>query len=272
MTNDIISSATEQTKKIVMPYALSHFDDKYLVNEAIKYSLSNCGKLLRPTFVLETAKILNTKLDDNLIRIAASIEMIHTYSLIHDDLPCMDDDDMRRNMPSCHIVFGEGIATLAGDGLLNMAFEVLLNGKITDGYIKAIRFIAKCCGVSGMIGGQSDDIKISPDVSIDTLTSIVNNKTCRLISAAILSSAIYCNATEKQLQQLSVFANYFGVAFQLRDDLNDIASGEISLASKLGESNSEALISDCIIKATDAIADFTNSQFFIAVLDTITKK
>lgn len=268
--NDIIVKATDSAKQLVLPYALNLFNEDYLVNEAIKYSLSNCGKMLRPAFVFETAKLLGVKKDDNLVKLATAIELIHTYSLIHDDLPCMDNDDFRRNKPSCHKVFGEGIATLAGDGLLNMAFEVLLSGDIIPNYIEAARYMAKCSGVSGMIGGQSDDINISPDISIDKLTSIINNKTCRLFSASILAAAVYCKATDIELRKLSSYANYFGVAFQLRDDLQDINKtneGEINLASKLGIEQSKALLNDCINKALDSISDFESNDFVLAVLN-----
>lgn len=125
--------------------------------EAALYTLRNAGKRIRPNLVFKTAALFDVY-DENVERIACAVELIHNYSLIHDDLPCMDDDDFRRGKPSCHKVFGEGTAVLAGDGLLNLAAEVLCGGLCGEKYFKAMGRLFSRTGFNGMIGGQSCDI------------------------------------------------------------------------------------------------------------------
>ena len=191
------------------------------VNEAIKYSLLDGGKRLRPTLVFETAKLFGAN-DDNIDRIAMAIEMIHTYSLVHDDLPCMDNDDFRRGKPSCHKQFGEDIAVLAGDGLLNLAAETLLGGNCSKSYFEAIKFVFECSGIGGMIGGQAIDISKNKPADFETLEFLTENKTAKLIMACVCATAIYCGASKNQKESLCEFAKNFGIAFQIADDLLDV--------------------------------------------------
>lgn len=195
--------------------------EKYLpksndtVSQAMRYSLLSGGKRLRFHFVYAVAKQFGT-LDSEVERIAVAVEMIHTYSLIHDDLPSMDDDDYRRGKPSCHKAFDEATAVLAGDALLTLAFSVLLGGRSSVRYNKAMQYIADCAGVNGMIHGQCLDIEQSPDWYETAL-----NKTGKMFSAAIVAPALYLNVNKSTIKELSSYAKYYGLAFQTADDLSD---------------------------------------------------
>ena len=207
---------------------------KNQVNEAIKYSLLDGGKRLRPSLVFETAKLFGVY-DNNVERIAMAIEMIHTYSLIHDDLPCMDNDDFRRGKPSCHKQFGGDIAVLAGDGLLNLASETLLGGVCSQNYFDSIKLVFECSGICGMIGGQAIDISKTKTNDFETLEFLTENKTAKLVMACVCSTAIYCGASKKQKESLCEFAKNFGIAFQIADDLLDAESDKnLSFSNLLG--------------------------------------
>lgn len=189
--------------------------------DAALYTYRSAGKRIRPKLALETAALFDIY-DENVERIACAVELIHNYSLIHDDLPCMDNDDFRRGQPSCHKVFGEGIAVLAGDGLLNLAVEILSKGEYGESYFKAIGELFSRTGFNGMVGGQSVDIDKSKQCTQDALYFLTERKTVRLFEAAILSTAIYCNAKKDKLAALKDFAYFYGFAFQIKDDILDI--------------------------------------------------
>ncbi|KGG81418.1 polyprenyl synthetase family protein [Caloranaerobacter azorensis] len=207
--------------------------------EAMRYSIFAGGKRLRPILVLKTCELVGGKYSDA-INFALSIEMIHTYSLIHDDLPAMDNDDYRRGKLTNHKVFGEGIAVLAGDGLLNLAFETMINDIINDidkseRKIKALKVIAESAGVFGMIGGQVVDI-ISEGRNIDenTLLYIHEKKTSALIEASILSGAIIGGASSDELERLSTYARAIGIGYQIRDDILDRIGDSEKLGKRVG--------------------------------------
>jgi Geranylgeranyl pyrophosphate synthase len=184
------------------------------------YSLFSGGKRLRSLLIMSAAERYNLH-NENIERMAVAIELIHSYSLIHDDLPCMDNDDYRRGKLSCHKKFGEAQALLAGDCLLNLAYEILLAGNFKNNhYSKAINFIAQCAGYNGMIGGQYSEI-ISSNINISGLLNISKGKTCALFNAAIVSPALYANKSENEIIALQKFADNFGIAFQISDDLID---------------------------------------------------
>jgi len=233
------------------------------VNDAIKYSLLSGGKRLRPSLVFETAKLFDV-FDKNIERLAAAIEMIHTYSLIHDDLPCMDDDDFRRGKPSCHKKYGEAIAVLAGDGLLNLAAETLLQGNYSQNYFNAIRFVFECAGICGMIGGQAIDISDTKSTDFETLDFLTENKTAKLIMACVGSVAIYCGATQSQIENLLSFAENFGKAFQAADDiLDETDDSSLSYVKLLGKDKTLELITKLNESAIESISCFEKNQFFI---------
>ena len=202
---------------------------------AMRYSLANGGKRLRPILVLEFCKMCGGDYRDA-IPLACAIEYIHTYSLIHDDLPCMDDDDMRRGSPSCHVVFGQATALLAGDALLTHAFELIAESSLSDDKkTKAVSLLAQNSGVGGMIGGQALDLKFENiDASVTDILTIHKLKTGALISAACILGCIAAGANEKQIEAASRYAYYLGIAFQIKDDLLDIEGNEEDLGKPVG--------------------------------------
>lgn len=205
------------------------------VVQAMEYSLSNGGKRLRPVFVLEFARACGGTRDDCL-PFACAIEFVHTYSLIHDDLPCMDNDDMRRGKPSCHKEFSEATALLAGDALLTHAFDIVASADLSaDKISAAVGLLAQNSGVCGMIGGQVIDLKYeSENPTVKQLVNVYRMKTGALISAACLLGCISAGATDEQLAAASKFAYSLGVAFQIQDDILDIVGDEQTLGKKIG--------------------------------------
>ncbi len=205
------------------------------VVRAMKYSLANGGKRLRPVLVLEFCKMCGGDYR-KAIPLACAIEYIHTYSLIHDDLPCMDDDDMRRGNPACHVVFGQATALLAGDALLTHAFELIADSELSDDKkAKAVSLLAQNAGVGGMIGGQVLDLKYeNMDISLTDILTIHKLKTGALISAACILGCIAAGADEKQIEAASRYAYYLGIAFQIKDDLLDVEGDEEELGKPVG--------------------------------------
>ena len=192
--------------------------------EAMGYSLYAGGKRLRPCIALYLARELGIE-DEVSLPICAALEMIHTYSLIHDDLPAMDDDDLRRGRPTCHVVYGEDMAILAGDGIIELcAFELMLKNyseKYGGKYIEAIAYIANCSGVSGMIGGQVMDIKKTAE-KIDELKTMHSLKTGKMFMASIMPM-VYLAGLEQDVQNTyKSFAENFGLLFQITDDILDV--------------------------------------------------
>ena len=197
--------------------------------EAMAYSLFAGGKRLRPGLALGACELLCGD-DTPALPAACAIELIHTYSLIHDDLPAMDDDDLRRGMPTCHVKFGEAMAILAGDTLMTMAFDVLADTGRTD----VIREIARASGVNGMAGGQILDLEAEENpVDLAGLQAIPRAKTGALIRCAVRSGGMLGGADVAQLDALTRYGEAIGLAFQIADDVLDIVGHEadIGLAS-----------------------------------------
>lgn len=218
-----------------------YFKDKGTYNksvyEAMSYSVNIGGKRIRPILALITYKIYNKNYKEAL-SIACAIEMIHTYSLIHDDLPCMDDDDLRRGKPTNHKVFGDGLAVLAGDGLLNEAFNIILKNGCQKGmtWVEAGYEIGKASGVEGMIGGQVVDVlNTNKSIEIEELDYIHEKKTAALITASIMAGAILGEANEKDTTILKEFGKKLGLAFQIKDDILDIESDTRKLGKTIGK-------------------------------------
>ena len=206
--------------------------------EAMNYSLSSGGKRLRPILTLESTKIIGGDVKE-VIPFCVAIEMIHTYSLIHDDLPAMDNDDFRRGKPTNHKVFGDGMATLAGDALLNYAFEIMLKESLgkenADIRLKAIYEIARGAGIYGMIGGQVVDIESeNKSIEKEKLDFIHMNKTAAMIIGCMRAGAIMGNACEDDLQNITKYAKNIGLAFQIVDDILDIVGDEKALGKPVG--------------------------------------
>ncbi len=217
-------------------------EDGGSVVAAARYSLLGGGKRIRPVLLLATADSLNLPLDLGL-PYALAIEMIHTYSLIHDDLPCMDNDDFRRGRPTCHKQFGEAIAVLAGDTLLNRAFEIVLDNKMSgclEG-VKAGQIIARSSGSRGMIGGQALDLAAEGQmIAPDALRKLHSLKTGQLIIAPVLAACSLAGADSQTTQDYGRFAENLGLAFQIQDDILDVTASSEKLGKSTGKDSRDS--------------------------------
>ncbi|HIK10706.1 MAG TPA: polyprenyl synthetase family protein [Oscillatoriaceae cyanobacterium M33_DOE_052] len=209
------------------------------IYEAMRYSLLAGGKRLRPILCLSSCLMMGGT-EEMAMPTACALEMVHTMSLIHDDLPAMDNDDYRRGLLTNHKKFGEDIAILAGDGLLVFAFEAIAShtkGVPCDRVLRCIALIAKAFGAEGVVGGQVVDVESEgkPDISLETLNYIHTHKTGALLEACVLSGAILAGASEQDLQNLSLYAANIGLAFQIVDDILDITQTQEQLGKTAGK-------------------------------------
>lgn len=233
-----IKAYMESHRKLVEQYLEKRMAKKGIskVDDAMVYSLMAGGKRIRPILVMAAAEALGKK-GYNYLPVACGLEMIHTYSLIHDDLPCMDDDDYRRGRLTNHKVFGEAMAVLAGDGLLTLAFEVMLEqtGVEPAALIETVREMAMCAGNFGMVGGQGLDLEYEgKQVGIAELKKLHAGKTGALFVGAIRGGAHLAGANNEQLRALTRFADLLGLAFQITDDILDVTSTQEELGKPIG--------------------------------------
>lgn len=265
------------------------------LTSAMRYSLLGGGKRLRACLVLGAWELFGGDFSSqdelkSVLPIACSMEMIHAYSLIHDDLPCMDDDDFRRGKPSCHKVYGEAIALLAGDGLLSLAFETLISASVRfggslPGYSKALLHIARGAGCSGMICGQVLDMlsEKENERSMEQLKRIHSGKTGALITASVLSGAYAGTRLPEAHEEAAIaqFSEAYGLLFQITDDILDVTgdkavlgkstgkdekSGKLTYPSLIGLSASREAACDAAQTAKDAIAIFGESGEYFKTL------
>ena len=220
-----------------LEHLLAHKKSEYShLIDAMRYSVCAGGKRLRPALMLEFAKICG--LDPKYaLDFACALEMIHTYSLIHDDLPCMDDDDMRRGRPSCHKAFNETTALLAGDALLTDAFSLALStkGLPSDRIVAAGRVLSECAGSNGMIAGQVIDLKYeNKKADLDIVLELYRLKTGKLLVAACTIGCILGGADSLRTAKAAEFAENIGIAFQIRDDILDCIGNEATLGKPIG--------------------------------------
>jgi geranylgeranyl diphosphate synthase type II len=215
-----------------------------VIFEAMRYSLFAGGKRLRPILLMAAADAVGGD-GGQFLHVASGLEMIHTYSLIHDDLPAMDDDDYRRGKLTNHKVFGEGIAILAGDALLTAAFEVMLSQPDVKAEVllKVVREVAVAAGALGMVGGQTVDM-ISEGKIIDraTLKFMHESKTGALFKVAVRAGALLAGASAHQVELLSEYAEQFGLAFQITDDILDVVGSEEKIGKPIGSDSKNAKV------------------------------
>ena len=261
----------------------------WLLSESMRYSLSAGGKRLRPCMLLAAVDMLGGDIHDAL-DFACAVEMIHTYSLIHDDLPGMDNDTLRRGRPTNHVVYGEGQAILAGDGLLNCAFETMLEAAAAQperavNSLLAMREIARGAGVTGMIAGQTMDLYCERNRRGDqaALEYIQYGKTACMFIYPLRAAARLCQSDEAQLDALSAYGRAFGLLFQATDDLLDVIgtvenmgktlgkdaeSGKLTCISAYGVEGTRALVQKLHGEALDALKIFEGrADFFKTLVD-----
>lgn len=217
------------------------------LHEAMRYSLFAGGKRIRPLLCLAGAEAIALESEKvDVLPTACALEMIHTFSLIHDDLPALDNDDFRRGMPTSHKKFGEAMAILAGDALHTLAFTTIATHQTGEPatVLRVIRLISEACGEAGMVGGQVDDMfyEKRPDVTPDILRSIHARKTGALLTVSLVSGAILAGATPTQEAALRLYGEQIGVAFQIVDDILDVTGDEDKIGKPIGsdEKNDKA--------------------------------
>jgi geranylgeranyl diphosphate synthase type II len=255
------------------------------VCDAMRYSLDGGGKRIRPVLLLESCRLCGGDVADAL-DFACALEMIHTYSLVHDDLPCMDDDDMRRGKPACHIAFGEATAVLAGDALLTQAFAAAANSeaakKTPARALEAIALLSKYAGAEGMIGGQVVDLQSEgKTIALSRLQTMDSLKTGALMRAACEIGAVLAGADNEKRAALVRYAEALGQAFQIVDDILDVTSDVQTLGkpigsdaelqkstyvSLLGLDRAKAAAKDCTAAAIDALNVFGADAAFLRSL------
>ena len=204
------------------------------LREAMAYALAGQGKRVRPRLLLETACALGVDFDAAM-PFAVGLEMIHTYSLVHDDLPCMDDDDMRRGRPTCHVVWGEGMAVLVGDALLSLAVEHMLAHANTPGAWAAGREIVAAAGAAGMVSGQARDMTPDADGPMGDFLMIHTQKTAALLTAGLTAGACLAGVDEARMADLRAAGLAMGLAFQAVDDLLDVTATDEVLGKTVGK-------------------------------------
>ena len=209
------------------------------LHEAMRYSVFAGGKRMRPILTLMAAQAVGAD-PRPLVGPASAVELFHTYTLIHDDLPCMDDDDLRRGKPSCHKVFGESLALLAGDALQSAAFDMLIKkGREANldavAMLKVTQELAQAAGSLGVVAGQVQDLHAEGrDISIDELQNIHRQKTGELFVYAVRAGAILGGASDEDLEKITGFGEYFGLLFQITDDILDVVGDEQKLGKPIG--------------------------------------
>lgn len=249
--------------------------------EAMRYSLFAGGKRVRPILCLAAGAAIDqsTATHENLLPVSCALECIHTYSLIHDDLPAMDDDDLRRGKPTNHVLYGEAGAILAGDGLLTYAFDLLSDETLgtlsPQSRLKIVNLIAKAAGSIGMVGGQALDIaNENTEFPFETLQTIHRNKTGALITCSVLAGAIAADASPVQMEKLKLYGDNIGLAFQIVDDLlnatatteqlgkaagSDAERGKATYPAYFGIDKTRELAKEAVNRAIDALSDFDNN-------------
>lgn len=248
------------------------------VQEAMRYSLLAGGKRVRASLVLLMAEAMEENDESPFLELAVALEMIHAYSLIHDDLPAMDNDDWRRGRPSCHVAYGEAMAILAGDGLLNSAMEVLFElscfGKDA---VKAASYVAKMAGVDGIIGGQTLDLcltgKNQSEIPEKVLLQMIDLKCAALFRAALLGPAILAGLEPQLCQKIEELASIWGRYFQFQDDLLDAGASQDSLGKSAGKDQRDHKLTSLSYYGEERLREIleTEEKRMTQILDALTR-
>ena len=274
---------TKQIDDIIARYKPLEAGFQKVVYEAMNYSIEAGGKRLRPMLMREVFHLFSEADEAVIYPLMAAIEMIHTYSLIHDDLPAMDNDEYRRGRKTTHIVYGEAIAILAGDGLLNLAYETALDiletndPALIDRGIKALKVLGNKAGCKGMIGGQTADILAEAGeitASLDLLYFIHENKTAALIKAAMMIGGILGGADTESIEKLEKAAYNIGIAFQFQDDILDITGTFDELGKSIGSDKDNKKLTSVSLKGLDEAKKEVEylSNEAIAILSSFSRK
>ena len=275
--------------------AVEHFLEQQLTGsprwvdlyKAMRYSLLSGGKRIRPVMTLEFARLAGLEDWKQALPVACSLELVHTYSLIHDDLPCMDDDDLRRGKPTNHKVYGEGIAILAGDALLTAAFGQLVSAELpAEAKLRAVEVLSSCAGETGMVGGQVLDIMSEKrECTEQEILDIQSRKTGALIRSACVLGVLAGGGSTEQECAAADFAEHLGLAFQIRDDMLDVIGDEKTLGKGVhtdetkntfvrlyGLEKCEELVKEHTEAAVRALDAFEHTEFMEQLARSLTER
>ncbi len=251
-----LAELTERKLSEYKAAALKNIGGHREIAEAMWYSLSAGGKRIRPVLTMEFCTLCGGAAEDALPA-ACALEMVHTFSLIHDDLPCMDDDDTRRGKPSCHIAYGEALALLAGDALLNMAFEVICGGRgSAETRLALAAELSRASGINGMIGGQVIDTVYTGEMTEDMLLNMYSMKTGALLKCACKMGCIAAGASPEKISAAELYAEKLGLAFQIIDDILDVSGDEKLLGKPTGSDSENGKETYASINGLDASRRF----------------
>ena len=257
----------QMTEQALIPMLSSLGDIPSPLLEAMSYSLQGGGKRIRPVLLLASCDMAGGNLSAAL-PFACALEMIHTYSLIHDDLPAMDNDDLRRGQPTNHKVFGENIAILAGDGLLNAAAELMAGSAVKMGDLRgcrAMEIIMRHAGVTGMIAGQTEDVTSEGQPPYeDTVRYIHERKTADLLEAAVEAGLALAGAQEKEMAAGREYALHLGMAFQMTDDLLDVTGNEDKLGKSVGKDQEQNKMTWVALRGIDGTREDAHREILMA--------
>lgn len=232
----ILDDRTEYANKVISKYLPEAGLFNIEITEAVNYSINVGGKRLRPVLINAFYRLFGGK-DELCEPCMAALEMLHTYSLVHDDLPALDNDDYRRGMPTAHKKYGEAIAILSGDGLLHCAYETFIkvfDMEISENTVKALKIFADKTGLKGMLGGQSADvINTGREISDELMYYIYEKKTGAIIEGAMMIGAALAGCKDNELEKVCQIGKYVGMAFQIRDDILDVNGNEEELGKPL---------------------------------------
>ena len=273
MNRDVFLKSLEDNKKLIDNRLHSYFNKSFKLYDPIIYSIDS-GKRIRASLFLETLKMLDCSIDDEGIDFALAIEMIQAYSLIHDDLPSMDNDDWRRGKASLHKKYGEDIAILSGDALLNEASFLALDISTRKPiYIEASRYLFDHTGYKGMIEGQFLDLKRKESYDLVYLLETYERKTADLFKGSIVSAGIVRNLSNKEIYLLESFAKNLGLAYQIQDDLlEESYQEELNILNIMEESKAYDLLNNINEKAREDISKFRKNDFLVQLIDYLSKR
>lgn len=256
--NENFGQRTKRAEEVIKKFLPKEEGLQKIICEAMNYSVLGGGKRLRPVMMQATYELFGGKNEAVIEPFMAAMEMIHTYSLVHDDLPAMDNDDLRRGRATTHIKYNEGLAILAGDGLLNFAFETALRAfdccENPDVVARAMKILARKAGIYGMIGGQTVDIEAENGNQIideETLLFIHKHKTAALIESSMMIGAVLAGASDENIEIIEKVAYNIGIAFQIQDDILDVIGSEEVLGKPIGSDAKNEKLTYVSLKGLD---------------------
>ncbi|WP_296126703.1 polyprenyl synthetase family protein [uncultured Anaerococcus sp.] len=251
----------------------AYFTKEGLINKTMTYAADG-GKRIRASLYLESKKMFSGTLSEDDYKMALAIELIHAYSLVHDDLPAMDNDDYRRGIESLHKKYGEDIAILTGDALLNEAAIILFDIAINNNtYLKAGKYIMERASKRGMIQGQILDLRKDVKVDKSYLLEVYSKKTSDLFKAACIGAALSAKANDREIKLLTLYAENLGLAFQIQDDLlEDTYEDELNILNIMTKEEAISLLDSINKDAREAISNFSHNEFLTYLIDYLSKR